>query len=66
MEGLFYHFKPYLIFALGFLCGSLDHPIKWVSVVLLLSASILIEYMRYLYRHFDYEEIEIKGINSGN
>ena len=44
---LFYYFKPYIIFALGFICGTLDHPIKWVSVVMLIWASLLIEWWRY-------------------
>lgn len=62
MEDLFYHFKPYLIFALGFYCGTLDHPIKWMSVIMLIGASLTIEYMRYAYRKFDYYEIELKGL----
>jgi len=44
---LIYHFKPYMIFVLGFCCGHLDHPIKWISVVMLLGASLLIEWWRF-------------------
>lgn len=66
MNNLIYHFKPYIIFVLGFLSGNLDHPAKWLAVVSFIAASIVIEFWRYQYRKVDYEQIEIKGLNNGN
>ncbi len=59
---LLYYFKPYIFFIAGFMCGQLEHPIKWISVVLFLSASLTIEWWRYSNRNTNYQEIEIKGI----
>jgi len=63
MESLIYWFKPYIFFICGFVVGHhLDHPTKWISVLCFILASIAIEYMRYMYREFDYERIEIKDV----
>ena len=59
---LFYWFKPYIFFSIGFLCGGLDHPVKWVAVVMFISASLLIEWWRYKARDIDFEYIEITDI----
>ena len=56
MNGLFYHFKLYIIFVLGFISGSLEHTAKWISVISLITASLIIEYWRYKYRKYDYEK----------
>lgn len=50
MERLLYEIRPFLLYALGFLSGQLDHPIKWVSVVLFILTSIFIIQMRYVNR----------------
>ena len=63
MEQLFYYFKPYIIFAIGFLSGNLDHWTKWIAVISLLIASLLILFWRYKYRKFDYEEITMKDVD---
>ena len=66
LNGLLYEFKPFFMFALGFLCGNLEHPIKWLSLVILVSIAIYFETKRYFYRkdwsYFKFEKIEIKGI----
>ena len=59
MESFIYWFKPYIFFIAGFLSGQLDHPVKWISILSFICASMLIEYWRYKSRDFDYEEIEL-------
>ncbi len=59
---LLYHFRPYILFVAGFMCGQLEHPIKWISITLFFLASMTIEWWRYSNRNIDYQEIEIKGV----
>lgn len=42
-----YEIKPYALFVLGFISGNLDHPVKWVSVLCLIAASIIIAIWRF-------------------
>lgn len=50
MEQILYEFRPFLLYAFGFLSGQLDHPVKWVSVILFILTSIFILQMRYVSR----------------
>lgn len=61
MEELLYWFRPYILYALGFFCGGLDHPIKWMSVCILISISLYIAYARFRNNRVTYEEIQLKG-----
>jgi len=47
MESLFYWYKPYIFYTLGFVCTGLDHPVKWISVILFFLASLYISFSRY-------------------
>lgn len=54
MEQLYYELKPFIFYAVGFACGHLDHPIKWISVMMFILASIMIIKWRYSARtHFN-------------
>lgn len=50
MEELQYELRPFLLYAWGFISAQLDHPIKWVSVTMLILASIIIIRYRYVAR----------------
>ena len=47
MNSLLYEFKPLTIFAVGFLAGILEHPIKWLAVTSLILAAIIIVFKRF-------------------
>ena len=51
MKNLLYELKAYIFAVAGILTAiSLNHPIKWLSVILFISASLLILELRHEYR----------------
>lgn len=62
MEELFYWYKPYILYTLSFLAAQLDHPIKWIPVALLLTASLYISYARFCYNSQKFDKIEVVGL----
>ena len=50
MENLLYELRPFLLYALEFISGQLDHPVKWLSVAMFIIASLMITRWRYVNR----------------
>jgi len=51
IDDLFYELKPLIFLIVGFYCATLDHPVKWLSFVMFVTASFIITKWRLRHRN---------------